>query len=706
MSSIKQTERLIKLTTPFGGDTLLLDRFEGFEKMSQLFAFRLRFFSEKGGLDFATIVGKPVTLTVEMHQQQKRYFNGIISRFTQSHRHENLYRYEGEMVPWLWFLTRTADSRIFQNKSVPDIISQIFKEYGLADFQFKLRGSFQPREYCVQYRETDFNFITRLLEEEGMFYYFEHKESQHMLIIGNNPDACPPCPVHGSVRFHAEKMTEDQDAVSDWREDRQMRPGKWAIKDYNFETPSTNLHTDTETLARIGGNSKYEIYDYPGLYRQRGDGERLVKLRMEEEEAEHQLFTGEGNCRDFSPGFAFTMSRNPRANHNQKYLITSVHHVGDNNYNQVDKLYADYHNYLTAIPHSVVFRPPRVTPKPVIHGVQTAVVVGPKGEEIYTDRYMRIKVQFHWDREGKYDDQSSCWMRCAQNMAGKRWGMTFIPRIGQEVVVTFLEGDPDRPLVCGGVYNAEQMPPYLGQGLDPKHPSNAAVTGFKSNSTKGGSGYNELRFDDNAGREQIYMHSQKDLDLRVKHDLSETVDNDVSTTVGANRTEKIGGNQETAIEGDLIQSVGGHYEFAIKGNQDLDVGGDKAETLGGSLDHTVGLARTESVGTSMSLKVGLSMGTKAGLDYAVEATKEIHLKAGMNLVIEAGLMITIKASGGFISIGPDGVTIQGIMVKVNSGGAAMSGGGASVSTPKKAKKAKPKAPKVTDKSVSGSKSSK
>jgi type VI secretion system secreted protein VgrG len=531
-----QQNRLIAIDTPLGQDVLLLQGFTGQEGISRLFSYQLNLLSEDSSLSFARIVGQRVTIKIALADGGERYINGFVSRFAQSGSDARFTYYRAEVVPWLWFLTRTTDCRIFQNMPVPDIITKIFKDLGFTDFKHKLEGSFEPRDYCVQYRETDFNFVSRLMEEYGIFYFFEHEEKKHTLVLANSPAVHQPCPGQPEAHcdFSAGAMLEE-DVIAGWQMEQELRPGKYALTDYNFETPSTSLAVNVASTINVGGNGKYEVYDYPGEYLKKAQGERLAKIRMEEEEAPHVVVSGSGSCRAFTPGYRFDLAGHYSAEMDKCYVLTEVQHVAS-----VGESYSggrgdageSYSNHFTCIPHDVPFRPARVTPKPTVQGPQTAIVVGRSGEEIYTDKYGRVKVQFHWDREGKRDENSSCWIRVSHPWAGKGWGSVSIPRIGQEVIVDFLEGDPDQPIITGRVYNAEQMPPY---GL----PAGGVVSGLKSNSTKGGGGYNEMSMDDTKGKEKITIHGQYDMGTTIEHDDSQTVHNNRTITVDGTHTEKI-----------------------------------------------------------------------------------------------------------------------------------------------------------------------
>jgi len=549
VATYTQQNRLIAIDTPLGEDVLLLRGFHGSEAISRLFQFELDLLSENRSISFDSLVGKSVALRVTLADGSNRYWNGVVSRFSQGSYEKGFTQYHAVMVPWLWFLSRTADCRIFQNKKAPDIIQQIFKDLNFSDYKLQLYGSFVEREYCVQYRETDFNFVSRLMEEEGIFYYFEHENGKHTLVLANDPAAYKPCPNQPSVRYALTPGTwQEEDIILEWRQEQEVRPGKYSVTDYNFETPSSSL------AASVKGKDTYEIYDYPGEYRKRADGESLARIRLEEQEMPRVVARGSSDCRAFTTGYLFDLKGHYRNDVNQSYLLTAVSHVATQGGDYTSASTAgsgdfSYSNSFECIPASTPFRPPRLTPAPFVQGCQTAVVVGPSGEEIFTDKYGRVKVQFHWDREGKNDENSSCWIRVSHPWAGKNWGSVSIPRIGQEVIVDFLEGDPDQPLITGRVYNAGQMPPY---GL----PAGGVVSGIKSNSTKGGGGYNEMSMNDTKGKEMVTVHAQYDMSTTVEHDDTQTVHNNRTISVDGTHTETI--KKDTTItitEGKLVHDV-------------------------------------------------------------------------------------------------------------------------------------------------------
>jgi len=565
-----QTERLISITTPLGRDVLLLEGFSGREAMSSLFSFTLYLLSESETISFAALVGKPATLSIKTGDGGEHYINGIISQFSQGHKESRFVHYHAVLVPWLWNLTLAADCWIFQEKTVPDIIQEVFRNRGCSDFKLKLSQNYPKRDYCVQYRETDFDFVSRLMEEEGIFYFFEQADGQHTLIMADSPGAHQPCPGQPSLPYNPQAGPLGTDSVSDWLEEQEIRPAKYALTDYNFETPSTNLGVNIPTLVSVGRNDQLEIYDYPGKYRKTGEGERYVKLRMEEQETPHTRSSGSSDCRSLVSGYLFNLTGHYRAAASGSYLLTAVNHEASSNL-RIGGGEAFYSNTFTCIPGQVLYRPARITPRPVVMGPQTAVVVGRSGEEIDPDKYGRVKVQFHWDRLGKKNEKSSCWIRVAQVWAGKNWGGMYIPRIGQEVIVDFLEGDPDQPIITGRVYNADQMPPY-------DLPSNQTQSGIKSRSSKGGgtANFNEIRFEDKKGQEEVYVHAERNLTTVVEASESRSVGNSRTTTIQKDETLTIkqGNRNETLEKGNdtlkvnlgniTIEAPAGKYSLSAK----------------------------------------------------------------------------------------------------------------------------------------------
>src|SRR6266487_1071468 len=548
-----QEKRLITIQSPLGKDALLLLGLSGHEGISQLFHFSADLLSENHSISFKDIVGKQVTLQVHHSGDDQRHWNGFVSRFACVGGDNRFSYYRAEIVPWLWFLTRAADCQIFQQKTIPEIVKKVFQDHGFQDFQDRTQGSYPQREYVVQYRETAFNFVSRLMEECGIFYFFEHDQNTHKLIFADKPQVHKNCPVQHKVRFNYSPGSTflKEDIVGSWGAEQELRPGKYALTDYNFQTPNTSLMANVQTVAEIGGNTKYEIYDYPGIHINKSEGDTVTKLRMEEEEAAHHLVTGSGNCRSFAPGYKFHLDEHSRRDQNGDYLLTEVTHsasVGDSYSGSGNGNHETYTNHFTCIPFSVPFRPQRLTPKPIVQGPQTAVVVGPAGEEIYPDKYGRVKVQFFWDRLGKKNENSSCWVRVSQPWAGKNWGAVSIPRIGQEVIVEFLEGDPDRPIITGRVYNDASTVPYT-------LPDNATMSTLKSNSSKGGKGFNEIRFQDKKGEEQIFIRVENDQDVRIKNDAREWIGHERHLIIKKDQFETVEADKHATVKGDQLSKI-------------------------------------------------------------------------------------------------------------------------------------------------------
>jgi type VI secretion system secreted protein VgrG len=634
MGEYKQDSRFIQVYTPLDPDVLLLAGFHGQEGVSRLFNFELRMHSEKGDLTFNKIVGKSTTIKMLLPNKCVRYINGIVSSFTQGgswilkdgRHHQNLANYNATLVPWLWLLTRTGDCRIFQGKSVPEIISEVFKEHGCSNFKFLLEpGHYAKREYCVQYRETDFNFVSRLMEEEGIFYYFEHYENKHVMILADNYDHFKQSSLLPSISYSSNECQEEDGEIRDWSVTQEVRPGKYTVTDFNFIWPELDL-----TRTYNGADErKLEVYDYPGEFTEDKQGVRLARLRMEEEQSSMTVTNGASSCRGLAAGYWFNLYNHYQSDFNQTYVVLSVYHSAEQgaNYRSTSESAAAdfiYSNKFQCIRYKTQYRPPRVTPVPIVHGSQTAIVVGPDDEEIYVDQYGRVKVQFHWDRAGKYKVENGkpdtfCWVRVSQNWAGKRWGAIFLPRVGQEVIVDFLEGDPDKPIITGRVYNGRSMPPY-------DLPEHKTISGIKSHSSEGGGGFNEIRFQDLKGREQLFFHAERNHDIRIKRD----------------RIEWVGNESHLIVKKDQLESVEGDKHLQVKGD------------------------RNEKVDGTVSLQSGKDIFRKTDARYALYARDEIHIQSGTDVVIESECALSLKVGKNFIKIDQCGIFISGTNVWINS----------------------------------------
>jgi type VI secretion system secreted protein VgrG len=534
----------LKITTPLGQDVLLIVGFRGHEEISHLFDFHVDMIADlKKEVRFDKIIGLSVTVEVRLLDGSKRYFNGIVKRFGQGARDENFLHFRAQVVPKLWLLTKKVRSRIFQHLTVPDILKQVLTGF---DVNYDIAGTYYPRDYCVQYRESDFDFASRLMEEEGIYYFFKHFDGNHQMMVSDNVSKHPTVPGKSSA-IYEELVSGDLRTdmrVTSWEKIQEVRSGECTLWDHCFEIPGPNhLEAKEKTIVSVPvgkathklnlANDTLEIYDFPGRYAQRFDGidpggndrpsdishiyedrTRTIRLRMEQEEVLAIRIEGKSDCGQFTSGHKFTLERHFDAD--SGYLLTRIEHVArDEAYrsDEPDPAAFIYQNRFTCIPEALRYRPQRVTPVPVIAGMQTATVVGPPGEEIWVDKYGRVKVQFHWDREGKMNADSSCWVRVAQVWAGKNWGAFFWPRIGHEVVVNFEEGDPDQPLIVGSVYNFDNMPPF-------QLPLRKKLGGIKSASVTGTSkeNFNGVVFYDEKGHEHLAIHSERHLSLHAELD--------------------------------------------------------------------------------------------------------------------------------------------------------------------------------------------
>ena len=637
MTSI-QTDRFLHLATPLADESLRLLAFRGREAMSELFRYEIEFVSKNLSLAAADLVGQGVTFSIRLADDSFRHFSGVVQRLVAGDEGDEYRTYRAEVVPWLWFLTRSSDCRIFQKKPLDAILEDVFSDLGFTDYEIKLGGQHPRHEYCVQYRETDFAFVSRLMEQEGVFYYFRHEAERHVMVISDKPSAyfdLPESevdypPTQGSVAF--------ADHIQSWEHDYEFRTGRFSQTDYNFENPSGSLMTQTKAAAGAPGMDRFEFYDYPGVYATTGDGGALTDLRIEEEECRHDVVRGTSTCRTFAVGGRFTVGRHrSQPERGKKYVIRSIEHEAReaNPFETSDEVLLDYRNAFTCIPEKVPSRPGRVTQKPVVHGMQTAVVVGPAGEEIYTDKHGRVKVQFHWDRLGKKDESSSCWVRVSQAHAGKGFGGIDIPRIGEEVIVGFLEGDPDRPIILGRVYHAENMPPY-------PLPDGKVISGIKSKTYKG-DGYNEIILDDTPGKELIRIHAQYDMDSTVLNDARETIKRDETVTIGRDRSETIKRRASEVVWAEKDVWVGAGFNTQVLGEMnELVVVARGEETLGFKVEY-VGQHSTETVKKNKKVQVGRNydVHVKKDASEVVDGQKTVKIKEDLTRLVESNHFETV-----------------------------------------------------------------
>jgi type VI secretion system secreted protein VgrG len=664
--------RMIELTSPAGKD-LLFRSLRGREALGRSSEFELSALSTRNDIKASDFLGKKVTVKLERVKGGYRYFNFHVTRFTQGETVGRYYEYRLTLRSWLWFLTRTADCRIFQEKTVPDIIKEVFADHSMAVFEDGLTGTYAQREYCVQYRETDFDFVSRLMEEEGIYYYFEHSDGKHTLKLVDSDSGHTKLEGKTNIGYYppGRAIHGDEEHIQVFRQDQQIEPGNVAMRSFDFTKPKADLGVKAKNVQRHE-SADYEIYDYEGDYTQTDNGDHFARVRIDELHSEFDLAEAECNVREIAVGHLFTLTNAPRKDQDTDYLIVKAEwDLLNNTYETHTDEDAVYRCAMTLLQSRQQFRPPRITPRPTMGGPQTAVVVGPGGEEIYCDKYGRVKVQFHWDRYGKKDQNSSCWMRVSNPWAGATWGGVAIPRIGQEVIVDFLEGDPDQPIITGRVYNADQMPPYA-------LPANATQTGIKSRSSKGGgaANFNEIRFEDKKGSEQVFLHAEKNQDIEVEkdethwvgNDRKKNIDHDETTVVKNNRTETVGVNEKIDIGANRTETVGVNETISVGGNrtetvslnevvsilltrthsigvndmlnvgaaQEVTVGGAQAVTVGAARTETVGLSQTETYGQSQTTSVGTDRSSTVGSNDTTNVGKDQKLDVGGNRNVSVG----------------------------------------------------------------------
>jgi len=636
--------------------------FSGREAISQPYAFDVELIGERPDLDLESLLHQRAFLAFD---QNGAGIHGLIHRIAQGESGKRMTRYRLTLVPQLAYLAHRTNQRIFQHLTVEKIITQVLEEHGIqADaYQFQLGSLYPEREYCVQYDESDLHFVQRLCEEEGIHYHFQHSSNGHVLTFGDDQTVFPRL---APLAYQQDTgLVADDPVIKHFGVRVETRTSQVTRRDYDFEKPRLQL----EAKADGDAQPKLEDYDYPGRYTDRERGKHLAKRALERHRHDFELAQGDGDSPTLVSGHFLDLTDHPREAWNQLWLLTEVLHEGKQpqvleesitsdsalrrtapsslrgeGRGEGDKSDADFHqgyrNRFTATPWNVPFRPPLAHPKPHILGSQSAVVTGPAGEEIHCDQYGRVKVQFFWDRIGAADEKTSCWLRVSSSWAGDRYGAITIPRIGMEVLVTFLEGDPDQPLVTGCLYHAEHVVPY-------DLPANKTRSVFKTLSSPGGGGYNELRIEDRKGAEQIYLHAQRDWDENIEHDQKIRVGNERHDTVEANAYSHFKAEEHRTTHADR--------KVEIKAN-----------------DH---------------LTVGDSQHIKLGNGQFIQAGSEIHLSSGLKVVLEAGSELTLKGGGSFIKLDGGGITLVGPVIKLNSGGAPGSGSGAAPILPGAAKPA-------------------
>ncbi|MGE8360132.1 type VI secretion system tip protein TssI/VgrG [Pseudomonas sp.] len=621
-------------------------------------------------LALADAVASHVTATVH-NDERLRPVDALCAEIRQLPGDASADRYQLLLRPWLWWLTLASNNRVFQNKSTSDIVTAIFALHGFTDYKLSLTGSYTPRDYCVQYGESDFAFVSRLLEEEGIFWFFTHEAGVHTLVLGDSNDAFPAIPNGPKVPYLGQEIgVRELHGIRSAQYSIQAVSGVYSATDYEFTTPTTSLYSQAE--AKAGPRT---VYEHPGGYIAKARGDALTKQRVDGLRSQEKRLVGESDCRWLVPGHWFTLGGHDDATLNIDWVVTSL---------TFEASHEHYRNRFEAIPKATAYRPSRSTPKPRMH-TQTALVVGKAGEEIWTDEYGRIKIQFPWDRDGKNDETSSCWVRVVLPWSGKGFGMQFIPRIGQEVIVTFIDGDPDRPLVTGCVYNGDNPLPY-------ELPANQTQSGIKTNSSKGGGGFNELRFEDKKESEEVFLQAQKDFNINVLNDTTATVGHDETLTVQNARTRTVKDGDETVtlekgkrsvtiqtgsdtldvkdtrtvkVGSDQTHSTGGNYTETVTGNYQLTVDGNLTIKVSGTLTlHSTGdfIAKSDA---NLTTQAAMALTDKAGTALTNQAGTSLDNKAGTTLTNDAGISLTNKAAAEQTVDGGGMLTLKGGLVKVN-----------------------------------------
>ncbi len=624
LSAMASEQRTIDFQWPLSKAEATVESVSGTEALGRMYSYEVLLLSNSGDLAFDDLLGKHLTLKLELTGISgliRRNIDGHIAQVGLVGMVDTLYRYRIVIKPWLWMLTRTRDCRIFQEKTTEDIVAEVFGDHGVADFEFQLTGNYPIREYCVQYRETDFDFVSRLLEEEGMYYFFKHDDGKHTMVVCDAPTA------HTSTGMIRYRPFENQARTGDpyifnWSVTREIQPGVAVLKDYNFKTPSVDL-TAKALFEREHSESEHEVFDYPGEYIVPPDGEQLVKARLEEIQAAQEVIQGRGNSRLISSGSLFSLADYVRMDQNREFLVTVATVEAVNNLPELD-IESQFTCFFQCMPSDMQFRTPRITPRPIVQGPQTAEVVGPSGEEIHVDEYGRVKVQFHWDRYGQHDDKSSCWVRVSQIWAGKNFGWITIPRIGQEVVVDFLEGNPDAPLITGRVYNAEQMPPWT-------LPDCKTQSGILTRSSKGGSpeNANRLQFEDKKGEELVTIHAERN--------MARSVENDDSIHIGRDQMHVVKRNQVNVIEG--------HQKNQVTKFQETEVKEYRKITVKDYEEHIVDKAQSIKVGKTQSISVGEAQVTDFKDTFTLTVKSAIKTKGGDIRFDETAGNATTKVGG-------------------------------------------------------------
>lgn len=661
-SGFIQKGGLLSITSPFGPNDLLPDALEGSEAISEPFEFKVSMHSTQTNLDAAKVIGKPVTLTILSRDSSPRYINGLVSRFTLTGTNVDFTLYEASVVPSLWLLKLSKNRKIYQSQSIPDIVKSVLTDFGVT-YSSKLTQKYPSLDYCVQYDESALDFISRLMEQVGIFYFFTHTASSHTLVLGDSSSHFAACPVVNQVKYfpRTEQLTP-VDTLFKFSYQSSLTIKTSTVNDYDFTKPSTSLQGTSS--AKTG---KGEYYEFATHHLVPSAANAAAKLRLDAAQVDQNLLNGESFVYHFTPATQFTLSQHFVNSLNTTFVIRRVYHRAAND---------AYANTFEAFALSIPYRPELKTPRPRVVGCETALVVGPKGEEIWTDSYGRIKIQFPWDRDGKGDDKSSTWIRVSQSLAGNGFGTMFLPRIGQEVVVSYLDADPSRPIVTGCVYNAENTIPAA-------FPANQTQSTILSRSSKKGTAGNEMRFEDKKGSEQVYFHAQKDMLTEIENDLTTTLKagselrtiekGDRSTLIKKGKeTHSVKGTRTVEVDGNETHTNKASFSHTVSGDFSLKINGKLTITVGGGISIKSDASISQSAGESVLIKSGTTLTNESGTTLTNKAGTGLTNKAGTTLLNQAGIelqnkssVITSKADATQTVQAGALLTLKGALTKVN-----------------------------------------
>ena len=680
-----QNQRLLRMEFPKNdgpAGIMLVNALVAEEALSSDFSYDVEVLSDDARIPLKAVMGKMVTISLVRDDGTLRYFNGYVFEFRLVKTDGGFAFYQMILRPWLAFLRLRGDCKVFQNLTLTELLDQTFENYLQRDYEYRLMGSAASLTMVVQYNESDHNHVHRRLEAAGMHYWYEHRRDGHKLCIGDDSTQAETIDGGGEIAYQSQAGSREQDGIRQWRPARRIASGNFVINSYDFKNARSD-RGERPSMNEQGVVELYEVYLDGGAYgfKDDDDGEALAGRRMDVIDSGGQDFVAESNERAIQPGRCFTMSGHFSGGHinglvdapandkaEREYLILSARHIAGNNYHDGQGTASQYANTLTCLRKSIRWRPApgSHSTDTRIYGVQTATVVGPKGEDIYTDEYGRVRIQFHWDRDGKSDEKSSPWVRVMTSAAGARFGQISVPRIGQEVVVQFLNGNCDRPLIVGAVYNAANMPPW-------ELPSNKTQSGVLTRSTLGGTAEhaNALRFEDRKGEEEVWLHAEKNQRIEVEHDESHSVGNDRSKTVGHDetvtvehdRTETVGHDEKITIHNNRTERVDHEEHISIGGNRNETVSGHEKVFISKTKTERVKLAKEESIGQAKLLQVGGIYSIEVGADMRTAVAQLKFEQVGHDKRTEVGKSYTIIAADSFE------VTVGGASLKLMSSGA-------------------------------------